>query len=151
MRQAIRAGGELDLLTKTELQESMGHQFDAAIRDFLRGVDYLQFSGVANGGNTFTIPNNAESGYTWSLKLISAQLSAAGQLSIYPASNTNVAPIASVVAQTNGANYEAIAKWSSNQAVFKDGRQFTLYCESATIQNYLIIVEQVPTEMQGKL
>jgi hypothetical protein len=150
VRQEIRSG-YLDVLTKSELQETMGHNFDAAIRDLLRGVDYLQFSGVANDGNTFTIPNSSESGYTWSVKLISAQLSGAGTLSVYPASNITVAPIATVASVTNGGNIEAVAKWSSNQAVFKDGRQFTLYCEAATILNYLLIVEQVPTEMQGKL
>jgi len=150
MRQEIRSG-YLDVLTKSELQETMGHSVDGIVRDYLRGVDYLQFSGVANGGNTFTIPNSSESGYTWSVKLISAQLSAAGELSIYPASSTNVAPIATVPTYTNGTNYEAVAKWSSNQAVFKDGRQFTLYSSAADILNYLLIVEQVPTEMQGKL
>jgi hypothetical protein len=151
MRQEIRAGGALDILTKSELDLSMGHHFDAAIRDLLRGVDFVSFSGQGNGTGTFTIPYNAESGYTWSVKLVSAQLSAAGELSIYPASSNTVAPLKTVAAVANGTLFEAVATWGSNQAVLKDGRQITLYSATAVINNYLLMAEQVPTEMQGKL
>jgi hypothetical protein len=149
--QYIRAGGALDILTKPELDDSMGHHFDAAIRDLLRGVDYLQFAGSAGNVNTFSIPWTPESGYTWAVKLVSAQLSGAGVLSVYSGSNTNVAPIGSETAITNGPNVEAVITWSSNVAVLKDSRQITLFCSGATISNYLIMVKQVPTEMQGKL
>jgi|ERR1700683_1378852 len=228
MRQEIKAGGALDLLTKGELDDSMGHHFNAAIRDLLRGVDYLQFAGIAGGVNTFSIPYTPESGYSWSLKLVTAQLStptvsspsvpatgvaaenpnafpvnvvinangatisavtvngvivgtsagtyvvpADGSIavsytvatptwvwsyagsgtafSVYSGSNNQVAPIGNAISQVNGTNNEAVVKWSSNQVVLKDGRQITLYCGAATIINYLIMVEQVPTEMQGKL
>jgi hypothetical protein len=148
--QYLRQGGALDLLTKSELDQSMGHHFDAAIRDYLRGVDFLSFTGNGNG-NMFTIPDAPESGYTWSVKLVSAQLSAAGQLSIYLGENNQVAPIGSIASASNGTNNECIATWSANQVVIKDGRVITLYCSAATILNWRISVEQVPTEMQGKL
>jgi hypothetical protein len=82
MKQYIKAGGAIDLLTKSELDDSMGHHFNAAIRDLLRGVDYLQYSGNGNGTGTFSVPYAPESGYSWSLKLVSVQLSAAGVLSV---------------------------------------------------------------------
>lgn len=234
-RQQITANGFLDLLTKQELQEAMGHSMDAAVRDFYRGVDYLMFAGTggATPSNTFTIPNSPDSGYTWSLKLVAAQLNAppatspntpntptfpasgvavqntnpypvsvlilggtltavvvngitvgttagtylvpvAGAisitysvapswvwtqqstppvpvLSVYPASAANVAPIKSTIAIANGSQYEAFMTWSSEQVVIKDGRSITLFSSASTINNYLLCVKQVPTEMQGKL
>lgn len=149
MKQDVRNG--LDVLTKAELSEAMGHHFDKGIRDIYRGVDYLSFTGNANGANTFTIPDSPESGYSWSLKLVSAQLSASGQMSVYLGENNNYAPVGSIFAANNGSLYEAIATWSSEQIVIKDGRVITLYCASANILTWRINVKQVPTEMQGKL
>jgi hypothetical protein len=149
--QYLKAGGALDVLTKSELDQSMGHHFDAAIRDLLRGVDYLQFSGQGNGASTFTIPYSPGSGYSWSVKLISAQISTAGQLSVYLSENIATAPLATVLAATNGSNIEAVARWSSEQFVIKDGREITLYCSAGNILSYHLSVKQVPTEMQGKL
>lgn len=151
MRQQLTAGGYLDFLTKDELKETMGHSFDTAIRDLLRGVDYLQFVGQGNGTGQFTLPYAPESGYTWSIKLVAAQLSAAGTLSIYPSSVITVAPIATVTAITNGTNIEAVQNFTSNVAVVKDSAGITLFSSAATILNYRIMVLQVPTEMQGKL
>lgn len=151
MKQQLNAGGYLDLLTKDELKETMGHSFDAGIRDLLRGIDYLQFVGQGNGSGTITLPYSPESGYTWSIKLVAAQLSAAGVLSIYPSSVTSVAPIATVTAITNGTNIEAVQNFTSNVAVVKDSAGITLFSSAANILNYRIMVLQVPTEMQGKL
>jgi hypothetical protein len=150
MRQQLTAGGYLDFLTKDELKESLGHSFDHAIRDLYRGIDYLQYVGQGNGTGLLTLPYAPESGYSWSIKLLSAQLSAAGVLSVYPSSSPNVAPIAVITAVTNGPNIEAVATFSSNSAVVKDSAGITFFSAS-NILTYRIMVEQVPTEMQGKL
>lgn len=141
--------GTVDLLTNKELSETMGHHFDHAIRDWYRGLDYLQFAGNGNGTNTITLPGS-DSGYTWSYKLISAQLAAAGVLSIYPSDNVNVACVGTTTALTNGTNFDAVQTWSGNQVVLKDSRNLTLFA-SQIILNWRILVLQVPTEMQGKL
>lgn len=150
MKQQLSAGGYLDLLTKDEITESMGHNFDAAIRDLLRGVDYLMFTGVGNGTGLFTIPYSPEQGYCWSIKLLSVQLSASSNVSAYLGSTNTVAPIGNGNGFTN-TNNEAIMTWSANQVVLKDSRQITLFASLANITNYLLAVKQVPTEMQGKL
>jgi hypothetical protein len=67
--------GIVDLLTNKELSETMGHHFDHAVRDWYRGLDFLQFYGNGNGTNIITLPG-ADSGYTWSYKLVAAQLAA---------------------------------------------------------------------------
>ncbi len=141
--------GSVDLLTKSELDDSMGHHFDHAIRDWYRGLDYIGYAGVGNGTGTLTLPAS-EQGYAWSFKLITAQLSAAGVLSVYPSDNINVAPIGVTTAIANGVNFDAALSWSGNQVVLKDGRNITLY-SGVTILNYRVLVLQVPTEMQGKL
>lgn len=141
--------GSVDLLTNSELRETMGHHFSSLVRDWYRGIDYMGVAGQGNGTGQITLPL-AEQGYTWNLKVVSAQLSAAGNLSVYPADGINVAPIGVVAAIANGANFDAVLTWSGDQAVLKDGRNLTLF-SSVTILNYRVMAKQVPTEMQGKL
>jgi hypothetical protein len=71
--------GRVDLLTKDELSESLGHHFSAHLREKYRGIDYLGFAGPGNGTNQITLPG-PDSGYAWSYKLISAQLAASSSL-----------------------------------------------------------------------
>ena len=140
--------GVVDLLTNNELKETMGHNFDHMLRDWYRGLDFMGFAGTGNGTGTLTIPGS-DSGYTWSIKLVAAQLSASGTLSVYPSDATNVAPIG--VVSSLGANNDCVIRWGSNQAVLKDQRNITLFAGAANIINYRLLVLQVPTEMQGKL
>jgi hypothetical protein len=140
--------GVVDLLTDNELRATMGHHFDHMLRDWYRGLDFMGFAGVGNGTGTLTIPG-ADSGYSWSLKLLAAQLSASGNLSVYPSDGTNVAPIGTVASL--GTNNDCVIRWGSNQAVLKDQRNITLFAGAATIINWRLLVLQVPTEMQGKL
>src|ERR1700678_62079 len=153
MRQKLQAGATLEFLTpaelKGELHDSLGHQMDALVRRELRGIDYLAISGNADGADTVTI-NEQESGYTWSVKTVGAQLAAAGVLSIYRGSSTTAPPLGTTTALSNGSNFDAVYKWSSNQIEIKDQSNLTLYSASG-INAYIIMVEQVPTEMQGKL
>jgi hypothetical protein len=149
MKQDLGPLGQIDMLTSKELSDTMGHHFDHAIRDWYRGLDFLQFAGGGNGTNTLTLPGG-DQGYTWSYKLVSCQLAAAGVLSIYPSDNTNVACIGTTTALANNANFDAVMTWSGNQVVLKDGRNLTLY-SSQIILNWRIMVLAVPTEMQGKL
>lgn len=153
MKQSLGPLGMVDILTDSELKESLGHNFSRMMREWYRGVDYLGFAGQGNGSSQITIPGPG-SGYSWSLKLASVQLSATGTLSVYPSDNLLVAPIgvASAVAQNNfTTTFEAVVTWSSNQAVIKDGRNLTLFVGGAVIANWRLLVQQVPTEMQGKL
>lgn len=149
MQQKLAAGGYLDLLTKDELSQAMGHNFDDAIRDLLRGIDYLSFVGVATPNTgLFTIPYVPDQGYTWSVKLVAFTLSANAQPSVYLGSDTTQAPIA-----FPGFNTVAVATFSANQVVIKDGTPITVFGAggATSVLNYRLHVKQVPTEMQGKL
>jgi hypothetical protein len=146
MRQYLKAGAAIDMLTKSELDESMGHNFDAAIRSLLHGIDFLWFTGSSQGATTVLIPG-PESGYVWSIKFAAAQLAAAGQFCVYLGENTASAPIGSIA--TDPLN-QAIATWTSNVVVLKDSRDITFF-SSAGILDWKLMVKQVPAEMQGKL
>jgi hypothetical protein len=149
MKQNLGPLGEVDLLTDSELKRSLGHSFDRLVREWYRGVDYLGFAGQGNGTNTITLAG-ADQGYTWNFKLVSVQLAASGTLSVYPSETTSVAPIAVATSTANSGNNDAVITWSGNQVVLKDGRTITLL-SSQIIVNWRVMVQQVPTEMQGKL
>lgn len=153
MKQDLGPLGQIDFLTDKELRETLGHHFSTTLRELYRGVDYLGFTGSGNASSQFVIPGPAQ-GYTWTLKLASAQLSATGTLSVYPGDQITVPPIgiAAALPQNNFTTaFEAVVTWSSNQAVIKDGRAVTLFVAGAVIANWRLLVKQVPTEMQGKL
>jgi hypothetical protein len=144
MEQRLNAGGILDLLTKDELSECMGHNFDTAIRELYRGVDYLTFTGNGFGANPFTIPYVPGQGYTWSVKLVSYVVGTSVASNVYIGTDTSQAPI-----WVAPASLLVAATWSSNQVVIKDGSPITI--SGGAIGNYRLHVLQVPTEMQGKL
>lgn len=93
MKQDLGPLGTIDVLTDPELREALGHHFTQQVREWYRGIDYLGFAGGGNGTSTITLPISPEQGYTWDVKLVSAQLAAPGELSVYPGDNPTVAPI----------------------------------------------------------
>lgn len=142
--------GTVDILNHSELKDALGHNISHQIREWYRGVDYTGAAGPGNGTGTIQVPC-AEQGYTWDIKLVSAQLQAAGSLSIYPGESGGfVAPVGVVASIANGTLNECVMRWSSNQLVIKDGRTITLL-SSTIILNWRVLAKQVPTEMQGKL
>ena len=142
--------GSVDILTHSELKDALGHNISHQIREWFRGIDYMGVAGTGNGTGLITVPC-AEQGYTWDIKLVSAQLAAPGALSIYPGETSGfVAPVGVVASIANGSLNECVFRWSSNQFVLKDGRNLTLL-SSQNILNWRVLAKQVPTEMQGKL
>jgi hypothetical protein len=141
--------GTVDILTSSELKDTLGHQMSHTIREWFRGIDYTGTAGPGNGTGLIQIPA-AEQGYTWSVRLVSAQLSAAGSLSVYPGDATNSAPVGVMASVPNGTLNEVVIQWASEALVIKDGRTLTLV-SAVTILNWRVLAKQVPTEMQGKL
>lgn len=150
MKQTLGPLGEIDFLTDPELRQSLGHAISHEIREWYRGLDYMGFAGPGNGTSTVTIPG-PDSGYTWSVKLASAVLSTSGVLSVYPDDHIGVAPIGVIASVANGSANEAVFRWGSNQAVIKDQRNITFFANASVILAWRLLVEQAPTEMQGKL
>lgn len=146
--------GSLDVLTSSELREAMGHGIDTYIREWVRGLDYVMYSGPGNSTSQITLPVAPEQGYVWSLKYVSAQLTVAGALSVYPGDGINTAPmgVATAITQnTFSSGFDAWVTFSSNQGIIKDGRNITLFAGGSVILNWRILALQVPAEMQGKL
>jgi hypothetical protein len=149
MQQRLAAGGLLDLLTKDELDTCMGHNFDAAIRDIYRGVDYLSFRGTPNAGPSYTIPYVPESGYCWSVRMISMRTN--GNSSLGEAFLGETTTFCVGIVTLTGINSDAVFQFSSNQLVIKDSQPLTLFSPASLILAYQVWVKQVPIEMQGKL
>src|SRR3984957_7924549 len=89
----------IDVLTRVELEETMTSKMDTYIRDLYRGVSYHEENGNGDGALKIAI-QGPESGYAWSVKIVSAQMTAiAGTVPSQPA-----VP-ASTVAQQNTNNF----------------------------------------------
>src|SRR5260370_34231387 len=86
----------IDILTRLELESTLNTRFDSFIRDWYRGEQYIEQNGSCNGVTQFTIPG-PDSGYAWSVKLVSVVVSAAATINFYAGDNTNNAPIASLI------------------------------------------------------
>jgi hypothetical protein len=62
----------IDVLTRAELDSTLTHRFDAFIRDWYRGEDYIEINGTQPAGSGDALLPGPESGFAWSLKLASA-------------------------------------------------------------------------------
>lgn len=158
MKQYIQAGAPLELLTKDELSDALGHKFDAFIRDFYRGKSYIVRRSPNNGiPSGAVILDGPEAGYAWSVKLVSIQhTGAAGPVSVY-AGNVNdiinLPPIGNTTSIVNANTVaEAVLTWSSNMVVIKDETPLSVLPPSGLrVISWLMMAEQVPAEMVGKL
>ncbi|HEX8762901.1 MAG TPA: hypothetical protein VF733_04045 [Candidatus Saccharimonadales bacterium] len=152
MKQQIVAGGYLEIPTVKELSENIGHNFDDAIRDLYRGLDFTAVQGLnPNNSNPFSIQNIMSSGYSWSIKIIAVSLSAAASVAAYDSESTVYPPINTATSAVFGGKNEAVMFFSANQCVIKDQSAITLVATAGFVTAYRIWAQQVPTEMQGKL
>lgn len=139
----------IDILTRLEMEQVQRKGMEAFFHQEALGVSYKEINGNAQGQASVTI-DGPDSGYAWSLKLVSAVLSSSTDvLGIYLGDSTNTAPIGSVPANTLGSTFPAITTFTSNVVIVQDQRSITLL--SAAINAYKIIVKQVPGEMVVKL
>lgn len=76
MKQDLGPLGMIDLLTDSELRESLGHHFDSIQRDWVRGIKLIRLPmgiGETDGsGNQITpvIIQGPQSGYIWDVKRV---------------------------------------------------------------------------------
>jgi hypothetical protein len=150
-KQQLTAGGYLDILTKDELKEALGHDFSHDIRELYRGIDYLTFVGNAGlvGANSVTLPWMPDSGYCWSVKIASVQISTSSPFSVHIGSDNSQA---AVFTGSSGLGNQCVGTWTSNNLVVKDGQGITFaFSGNTNIGAIRLHVKQVPTVMQGKL
>jgi hypothetical protein len=152
MKQRLHAAmAPIDVLTREELEASMTTQMNAMVRDIYRGVGYHETNGSGDGAATVIIPG-PESGFAWSVKIVSALLTVSTDtLTVFLGDSTTTAPIASIVPVTGfGGLFYAIGTFTSNTVVLKDARSITLASNSGILQ-YKVIAKQAPAEMVAKL
>lgn len=137
----------LDVLTRIELEESLTQGFEQAERARIRGIDYMEVNGNGNAAANVTVPG-ADSGYAWSLKIVSFVCSAACTANVYMGENANSAPIGTIVLTGAG---PAIFTYTSNIAIVRDARAVFLTVSAGGINAWKVIAKQVPNEMIGKL
>jgi hypothetical protein len=132
-------GTEIDLLTKGELDQSLGHLSDQwRAREV--GVDYVTRYNTGIAAAVFTVPG-PEQGWAWSMEQLSAQLSAAGTISVFwDAQQTYLAAPVS----NNGTN--VYVSWGSHQCVLKPGRTLTVVPSTGTITSLMFSAIQAPAE-----
>jgi hypothetical protein len=139
----------IDVLTRLEMEEVTHKELSNAVRMHYLGVDYKEVNGNGDGAAIVAIPG-PESGYAWSLKIASITTLAADIFSLYLGENTIFPPIGNTPTIACVGGFCGVVTFTSNIAVVKDGRSITLATVNG-IQQYKILVKQVPAEMVGKL
>jgi len=137
----------IDVLTRVELEESLHKSIEAAERSRVRGIDYMEQNGNGDGVATVQIPG-PESGYAWSVKVISFVVSAPATVNVYISESTTTAPVGTAILAAAG---PAIFTFTSNIVVVRDGRVITLTTSAGGITAWKVLAKQVPNEMVGKL
>jgi hypothetical protein len=152
----------IDLLTRLELEQTLDTRFDAFTRDFYRGKSFIEINGNGNGVLTqITIPG-PDSGYSWSLRMLSVNIAGTAQAFVVACAGDTITTSAAFASGLTGGfafpslNYNGVIfPFSSNQVIIKDQRSVTIAAalagSGAIITNYKLIAQQVPTEMEGKL
>lgn len=141
----------IDILTRMDLEQAQRKNLDAYWYELYRGVSYQEYNTVVQpAGLTAQLPG-PDSGYTWSLKMLSAVLSAAGNLAVFLGDNTNTAPVGGGASVTMGGLNVVNVQFGSNCTIVQDQRVITLLAVTGNIQQVKLIYKQVPSEMVGKL
>lgn len=144
----------IDVLTRSELSEELHKAEEGRIREFYRGVDYHEINGNGDGAAFVVVPG-PESGYAWSVKIVSFTVGTASQqVYLYLGESNASSPIGTTTASAtaNGNSYyAAVFVYTSNVVVLKDGRSLYIEAPSGAIYNWKVIAKQVPSEMIGKL
>jgi hypothetical protein len=140
----------IDVLTRLDLEQAQRKNLDEFFHEKFIGVSYQEYNTNGQGASQVSIPG-PDGGYTWSLKLVSVVLSAAGNLAIFLGDNITSAPVGGGASITMGGLNVVTSTFSSNVVLVQDQRPITLLAVTGTIQQVKVIAKQVPSEMVGKL
>lgn len=151
---AIHVGAKFQTATPDEVRQIVQAE-TAAERQRARGIKAIRVAGIGTqpAAQTLYIPNGPASGYIWTLRLLSVQISAADTCIAYIASS---APSAGATPQrmitpfgTSNANqYDKFAK---GQVMLYPDESIYLSCAAHTINAWFMIAWEAPGEMEYKL
>ncbi len=151
MRQLVRGGETLDLVTVDEFRQLL----DQRERARARGVKWVEFAQPLNALPASVITAGPPEGYTWSVRIASSTLGSAGTLTVY---KTSAQPGISATGQDtrrllafNGTSQTAqAATFPSDICMLQHGTALLLVA-STTLTNYYIGAWQAIAEQAWKL
>lgn len=140
----------IDILTRLEMEQVQRKGMEAFFHQEALGVSYKEYNDNADGVAKFSI-DGPDSGYAWSLKLVSFVTAAADDVAIFLGDNTNTAPIGGTTTAKIGGIFAGVVTFTSNVVIVQDNRVITLLADTSTISAVKVIAKQVPGEMVVKL
>lgn len=156
----LRAGAKIDLLTKDELDGSLGHYWDEALAERARGIKPLQFGAApqaqvsATAG--FTIAQAPKEGYVWSLRLLAVSFPSPGNVAeFYRGSDTSTgipSPNTLTPLASGSSGLVSSASFGKGQLFLRSSDFVVIAAASAvTLNSYLMSVVEVPAELIWKV
>jgi hypothetical protein len=148
MEYKLKAGVTLDILNKKELADVVSEELSAIGRGFrFRRVPY------SGSGETVTL-DGPESGFVWSIKLLSASTHLATTFAVY----INEVALSGKISQadtlnaTSGGDDTAVFRWSSNQFVVYGGESVIVRAfDDVDFIAGVFAVEEAPVGSEWKL
>lgn len=116
----------IDVLTRLEMETVLHKGMENFFHQEYLGVSYREFNDNANNVSQYAVDVSPDSGYAWSLKMVSAILSAAGSLAAFLGDNTLTAPIGGGATAVMGGLNVVNITFTSNVVVMSDQRAITL-------------------------
>ncbi|MFE3653349.1 hypothetical protein ACFXO2_37145 [Streptomyces sp. NPDC059152] len=141
MKWRIKAGAEIDVLTKDELNDVLSEQLDP----WRGGVRYKR---IPYSGTLPVTVDAPESGYVWSVRLLSAVFDARSPLRVY----TQTTDPSSLVGVERGDDVDHVMRWQYNQLVLF-GTQPLIVAGSGVAEHAtgLMYVAEVPVGQEWQL
>ena len=144
MRQLIRGGQSVDLVTLEEFRELM----DARERQRARGVKWVEFAVPLPASPANTLTAGPPEGYMWSVRVISSTLGSAGTLTAYKASSSG--QTSRLLAYNSASQAPQAMQFPSDTCMLQHGTAIYLVA-STTLTNYYIGGWEAVAEQQWKL
>lgn len=141
----------IDILTRVELEEVQHKGLENFFHQEYLGVSYREYNDNGGGVAQYTVDVSPDSGYAWSLKMVSVVLSAAGNVAVFLGDNINSAPIGGGASVAMGGLNVFNTTFTSNVVVMSDQRAITLLAATGVMGAIKLLAKQVPAEMVGKL
>ena len=148
----LSAGAEIDMLTKDELDQSLGSYFAEQETARGSGIKVMRIQGVTTSigtGVAFPIAG-PEQGYAWALRSAGFSPSTSAAIRVWIGDNTATPPATGMVGFMPAANFGTIA-WSSVQAVLYGGEYLQLSAGATCTTDFIIYAVEVPAQLLWKL
>lgn len=158
----IKAGAEIDVPTRDEVAEDLARAvrdeiggWQAAERTRARGIKHIRIAGIGAqpAAQTLYIPNGPASGYKWSLRLLSVQISAADTCLAYI---TSSAPSAGstplrLISAFGTSNANQVATFAKGQVMLDSDESVYLSCAAHNINAWFMSAWEAISEMEYRL